>query len=92
MKKILLFLLCQLLFTNLFAQTQQGVVKTRGRMVNGVLQPGKGLAGATVQVKDHNALLSGVDGKFSFLLRTKAEDANGTDTDMYPQINGGDIT
>jgi hypothetical protein len=48
------------------AQTQQGIVKTRGRMVNGVLKPGVGLQGATVQVKNRSAVVSGANGKFSF--------------------------
>ena len=54
------------------AQTpvQQGVVKTRGRMVNGKLQPGQGLPGATVHVKGNgNEKTLGVknqNGSFSF--------------------------
>ena len=40
------------------AQTQQGEVKTRGRMENGVLKPGKGLAGATVYVTGRQAVRS----------------------------------
>ena len=49
------------------AQTQYGVVKTRGRMVNGVLQPGKGLADATVKVAGKQAVVSkGNEGGFSF--------------------------
>lgn len=67
MKKIVLFLLCQLVSTSLFAQTQQGVVKTRGRMVNGVWQPGKGLAGATVNLAGRQAVVSkGTGGNFAF--------------------------
>ena len=49
------------------AQTQQGEVKTRGRMENGVLKPGKGLAGATVYVAGRQAVQSEGDaGRFSF--------------------------
>lgn len=48
------------------AQTQQGVVKTRGRMANGVLQPGQRLSGATVQVKNRSAVVSKYDGTFAF--------------------------
>lgn len=69
MKKIILFSLLAFLLPKLvFAQTlsQHGVVKTRGRMVNGQLQPGQKLAGATVQVKDRSAVVSGNDGTFSF--------------------------
>ena len=52
------------------AQTQQGIVKTRGRMVNGKLQPGQGLSGATIQVKNRSAMVSGAKGKFSFPVRS----------------------
>ena len=49
------------------AQTQQGVVKTRGRMVNGMLRPGKGLASATVKIAGRQAVVSqGKEGRFSF--------------------------
>ncbi|MBR5028326.1 MAG: hypothetical protein IKX51_03795, partial [Bacteroidales bacterium] len=56
-----------LLMTGLFAQTktQSGVVKTRGRMENGRLVPGKLLSGAMVQVDGRQAILA-KDGKFSF--------------------------
>ena len=47
-------------------QTQQGIVKTRGRMVNGQLQPGKGLSGATVQIRNRAAVVSNNNGAFSF--------------------------
>lgn len=70
MRKIVI-LLFLLLFTTAYSQTQQGIVKTRGRMVNGVLQPGKGLEGVTVQVKDRSALVSKAGGKFSFPLRSE---------------------
>ena len=40
-----------------FAQTQQGFVKTRGRMVDGQLVPGQGLKGATVSIKGRAAVL-----------------------------------
>ena len=46
--------------------TQQGVVKTRGRMVNGKHVQGKGLSGATVQVRGRSAVVSQQNGAFSF--------------------------
>lgn len=52
------------------AQVQQGIVKTRGRMVNGILQPGRGLQGATIQIKNSSTVKSGANGQFSFPLRT----------------------
>lgn len=47
------------------AQTQSGVVKTRGRLVNGKLVPGTLLHGATVEVEGRQPVLA-VDGRFSF--------------------------
>lgn len=49
-----------------FAQTQQGVVKTRGRMVNGQLVPGNRLPETTITLNFGNSLRSGVQGTFSF--------------------------
>ena len=62
---ILLALVVLTIFGCLQAQTQSGVVKTRGRMVGGNLVPGTPLTGATVQVDGRQAMLS-KDGKFSF--------------------------
>jgi hypothetical protein len=66
MKRVICLSVCLLVITTMMAQTQQGIVKTRGRMVNGVLKPGVGLQGATVQVKNRSAVVSGANGKFSF--------------------------
>ena len=67
MKKILLLSLALLLGVTLSAQTQQGYVKTKGRMVNGKLVPGQGLKGATVSIKGRNVVLVNADdGAFSF--------------------------
>ena len=56
-----------LLVAGAFAQTQtqNGVVKTRGRMVGGKLVPGSLLDGTTVQVEGRQAILA-KDGNFSF--------------------------
>ena len=67
MKK--LFLLSTLLTLSLLAvaQTQQGYVKTKGRMVKGKLVPGQGLKGAMVSVQGRTAVLvNSDDGAFSF--------------------------
>lgn len=48
------------------AQTQQGYVKTRGRLVNGSVVAGQRLSGVTVQVKGSNAVVSKANGTFSF--------------------------
>lgn len=48
------------------AQTQNGVVKTKGRLANnGSVIHGVPLSGATVTVKGRNAVVSGNNGKFS---------------------------
>ena len=46
--------------------TQQGVVKTKGRMVNGKYVKGQGLSGATISIQGRSAVLSQVNGLFSF--------------------------
>ena len=70
--KVILFISCMLGVTPVSAQTtQHGVVKTRGRMVNGVLQPGKGLADATVTIQGRNAVASQAGGNFSFPVPSK---------------------
>lgn len=71
MKRIyIILIMCSLTITN-YAQTQQGMVKTRGRIVNGVLQPGKGLGSATVTIKGRNAVQSQPNGTFSFPVPTQ---------------------
>lgn len=70
MKRTIWLSICLLMSLATSAQTQQGIVKTRGRMVNGVLQPGKGLQGATVQLKERSAVVSNSKGQLSFPLRT----------------------
>ena len=67
MKRFLLLSL--LILTNLLAysQTQQGFVKTKGRMVNGQLVPGQGLKGTTISIQGHTTVLvNNNDGSFSF--------------------------
>lgn len=67
MKKHLLLTALFMLSLMASAQTQQGYVKTKGRMVNGKLVPGQGLKGATVSVQGRTAVLvNSDDGAFSF--------------------------
>ncbi len=62
---VVLWLVCSL---SLSAQTQQGYVKTLGRPN----QQGRALSGVSVRVKGgHNAVLSGLDGKFEMPLPGK---------------------
>lgn len=49
------------------AQTQQGIVKTPGRLGgNGQVIPGNRLSGATIKVKGRNTVMSNSCGEFSF--------------------------
>ena len=68
MKKTLFLLLPILLLSiAVSAQTQQGYVKTKGRMVDGKHVPGQGLKGATVSIKGRTAVVVNAnDGAFSF--------------------------
>ena len=68
MKSRLLSLLIMILLPLwVVAQTQQGYVKTKGRMVNGKHIPGQGLKGATVSIQDRTpVVVQSVDGSFSF--------------------------
>ena len=67
MKKASILLAFMLICVWSFAQTQQGYVKTKGRMADGKLVPGQGLKGATVSIKGRTAVLvNSNDGAFSF--------------------------
>ena len=62
-----------LIATTLVAQTQQGYVKTKGRLVNGKVIPGQGLSGAVVSMKGRSSILVDQhDGRFSFPVVTKS--------------------
>ncbi len=67
MKKGLLLFVCSLVAMVSFAQTQQGYVKTKGRMIDGKHVPGQGLKGATVSIQGRTTMLVKTDdGAFSF--------------------------
>ena len=66
-RTLLFAVVIMLLDVSVFAQTQQGYVKTKGRMVDGQHIPGKGLKGATVFVRGRTPILvDSEDGSFSF--------------------------
>ena len=73
MKQIFCFLIMALAATaTITAQTQEGVVKTRGRMINGQHVPGKGLPGAVVSIKGRGDVgVKNSDGSFSFPVTDK---------------------
>ena len=68
MKKLLLLTACIMIGFYALAQTQQGYVKTKGRMdAQGKLLPGHGLKGTTVSIQGRTAVLVNQDdGSFSF--------------------------
>lgn len=67
MKRYILLLILFLCESITFAQTQQGIVKTRGRMsATGTLIPGVRLSGATVNIQQASPSVSGNNGTFSF--------------------------
>ena len=68
MKRLLLTILaCMAVALCATAQTQQGYVKTPGRLgSNGQVIAGKRLSGATVQIKGRGKVVSGANGTFSF--------------------------
>ena len=66
MKRLLSLLFIASITIIMCAQTQQGYVKTKGRLgSNGTVIHGTPLSGATVTVKGRNAVVSGNNGKFS---------------------------
>lgn len=65
---LFLFVLCDV-YAN--AQMQQGVVKTKGRMVNGKHVTGQGLSGATITIQGRSSVLSQGSGAFSFPVTNK---------------------
>lgn len=69
MKKQIWLTICLLMSGMMSAQTQQGYVKTKGRLgSNGTVIAGQRIAGATVTVKGGNAVVSGNKGAFSLVI------------------------
>lgn len=73
MKRFISLLFVFVATSSLFAQTQQGIVKTRGRMTaTGAVIPGTRVSGATVNVRNISSVVSNSKGSFSFVLHSKA--------------------
>lgn len=69
MRKYLLSIVIFCLPLALSAQTQQGYVKTKGRLgSNGTVIQGKRLSGAMITVKGRNSVLSGSNGSFTLTI------------------------
>ena len=87
MKRIYtLFIICSLTVGS-WAQTQQGVVKTKGRMVNGKHVAGQGLSGATVTILGRNAVQSQTNGGFSFPIPNKTFMLQGVQKNGYQLVD-----
>ena len=66
MKRFFLIVCLLVSISAVFAQTQHGYVKTRGRMnVNGTVVPGTRLTGATITFKGRSSVTSGTNGVFT---------------------------
>ena len=89
MKYIRFLVLSSLLLISLYAsaQTQQGVVKTKGRMVNGRHVAGQGLSGATVTIQGRNAVQSQTNGGFSFPIPSKTFMLQGVQKNGYQLVD-----
>lgn len=73
MKRIILLSISFLLVMLSAAQTQEGYVKTKGRMVNGRHVPGQGLPGTTVNIQGGNSVgVKNANGSFSFVVPSKS--------------------
>ena len=69
MKRIICVIAMTVVSLVVFAQNQQGYVKTKGRLGNnGTVIAGSRLSGATVQVKGSNAVVSGSNGTFTLAI------------------------
>ena len=81
---LFIFVMCSV-FTN--AQTQQGVVKTRGKMVNGKHVAGQGLSGATITLQGRSRVLSQGNGTFSFPVQNKTFMVQGVQKQGYQLVD-----
>jgi len=71
MKNLILSLICIFATLTVVGQTQQGYVKTKGRRTNTRAVAGTPLAGASIQVKGCNTVVSSTGGKFSIAIPSK---------------------
>ncbi|MBQ8464228.1 MAG: tetratricopeptide repeat protein [Prevotella sp.] len=70
------------------AQTQQGFVKTKGRMVNGQHVAGQGLPGATVTIQGRSAVaVKNANGSFSFPVSGKSFRVQGVQKKGYQLVD-----
>lgn len=91
MKRILGIILIMAITVSVFAQTQQGYVKTRGRMIDGRHVAGRGLTGASITIKGRNTVLSQEGGAFSFPVPAKTFHIQSVQKKGY-QLVDADVT
>ena len=92
MKRAVLLFAAMMLGIMLSAQTQQGYVKTKGRMVDGKHVPGQGLKGATVSIKGRTTVLvEKDDGTFSFPVPSQTFMVEGVHKNGYQLVDVDDI-
>ena len=65
MRRFFLLLVITMVTSATFSQSQQGYVKTKGRLVYGKVVSGTRLSGVTVIVRGRNAVVSSSNGSFS---------------------------
>ena len=72
MKKFFFVIYLLVSVITVFAQTQQGYVKTRGRLnADGTVLSGMRLTGATITFKGRGSVTSGTNGVFTFAVPNK---------------------
>lgn len=69
MKQFIMALTCVLVAVAAIAQTQHGMVKTKGRGPSSNPKAGTPLPGASIHIRGNNTIVSAEKGKFSFTMR-----------------------
>ena len=87
MKRFFWVIVCLMVVNAGLAQTQQGVVKTRGKMVNGKHVAGQGLSGATITLQGRSRVLSQGNGTFSFPVQNKTFMVQGVQKQGYQLVD-----
>ena len=92
MKRTFYLAICLLMAFVAIAQTQQGIVKTRGRMVNEQLIPGKGIPNAIVAVRGRSTILSQTNGSFSFPIPSHTFSLDSVSKNGYQLVDADALT
>lgn len=88
MRRFVVLSVCLWAALAVVAQTQQGFVKTKGRMVNGQHVAGQGLPGATVTIQGRSAVaVKKANGSFSFPVSGKTFRVQGVQKKGYQLVD-----